>query len=90
MKSKHSRKLSARFPERIAHQHRIVTKKLGPVPADSLQAMTDYGLTNREIARYFGLSVSSVSRLKRVLHVADTTDGFGNPTPDDSQAQRRR
>lgn len=88
MKSKLQRTTSQRFPERIAHQHRVVTEKLGPVPAESLRAMTDYGLTNREIARYFGLTVSSVSRLRRVLRVADTTDDVGSPTLDRSQQRR--
>ncbi len=46
--------------------------KLGPMPAASLRAMVGYGLNEAEIGRYFGVTPSSVRRLKRSLGVCDS------------------
>ncbi|WP_101068539.1 hypothetical protein [Roseovarius salinarum] len=50
-----------------AQRRRRLAEKLGPAPAATLRAMTDYGLTDREIARYFGLTPSTAARLRRAL-----------------------
>lgn len=52
-------------------KHRRILEKLGPEPHQSLRAMTDYGLSDEEIAKYYGISYASVRRLKSVLAVED-------------------
>lgn len=58
---------------RLAMRPRVhpVFGKLGPMPAASLRAMVGYGLNEAEIGRYFGVTPSSVRRLKRSLGVCD-------------------
>lgn len=51
-------------------QHKLILDKLGRVPNQSLQAMYDYGLNDREIGRYFNVSPSSVGRLRRTFGCA--------------------
>lgn len=66
-----------RLPEkggrRMSLQHaatlRKITEKLGPQPRRSLSAMTDYGLSDAEIGRYYGLKSTSIARLRRALGV---------------------
>ena len=59
-------------PEPEAREkHRRVLEKLGPEPDQSLRAMTGYGLSDEEIAKYYGISYASVRRLKSVLAVED-------------------
>ncbi|MGC9418462.1 MAG: hypothetical protein ACP5EN_05750 [Rhodovulum sp.] len=49
--------------------HRLIRGKLGPVPDASLRAMAGYGLSDHEMARYFGVTPSSLRRLKRSLNI---------------------
>ena len=37
----------------------LIRKKFGRLPAMSLHAITDYGLNDREIGRYFRVTASS-------------------------------
>lgn len=53
-------------------QHRLIEGKLGPSPEAALRAMVGYGLNEREIGRYFGVTPSSIRRLKRSLNVASS------------------
>lgn len=48
-------------------RHARITEKLGLCPAESLHAMAGYGMSDHEIARYFGLTKSTVKRLRRTL-----------------------
>ena len=48
-------------------QHRIILEKIGPMPRRALVALHDYGLEDAEIARYLGLTCSSLRRLERTL-----------------------
>lgn len=41
--------------------------KFGPMPGEALVAMRGYGLDDDDIGRYYGVSASSVRRLRRVL-----------------------
>jgi len=50
-------------------EHRLIVGKLGPAPGASLRAMVGYGLSEKEIGRYFGVTPSSVRRLKRTLDI---------------------
>ena len=52
-----------------AKAHARIIEKLGPLPGESLRAMTGYGMNDREIARYYGLTKSTVKRLRRTLPV---------------------
>jgi len=45
----------------------LIRSKLGPVPAEALRAMEAYGLDDAEIGQYFGVTPSSIERLKRQL-----------------------
>ncbi|HDR29805.1 hypothetical protein [Rhodovulum sp.] len=49
--------------------HALILGKLGPMPDATLRAMTGYGLSDQEMARYFGMTPSSLRRLKRSLNV---------------------
>ena len=42
-----------------------VARRLGPMPEAALRCLIDLGLSNREIARYFGLHVGLIERLRR-------------------------
>ncbi|WP_439150238.1 hypothetical protein [Sulfitobacter sp.] len=44
-----------------------IAEKLGPMPREALQAMTDYGLNDVEIARYYGIDADAISRLRRIF-----------------------
>jgi hypothetical protein len=48
-------------------KNRLIRRKLGRLPDKSLDAMTDYGLNDHEIGRYFRMTTSSVRRLRRAL-----------------------
>lgn len=48
-------------------KNRLIRRKLGGLPDKSLDAMTDYGLNDQEIGRYFRVTTSSVRRLRRAL-----------------------
>jgi hypothetical protein len=37
---------------------------LGPMPGEALAAMVDYGLSDAEIARYYGLSIDLIAILR--------------------------
>ena len=50
------------------HHVRII-EKLGPCPGEALSAMAGYGMSDHEIARYYGLTRSTVKRLRRILPV---------------------
>lgn len=50
-------------------RHDRIIEKLGPCPGDALSAMAGYGMNDREIARYYGLTRSTVKRLRRILPV---------------------
>ncbi|WP_306152702.1 helix-turn-helix domain-containing protein [Roseovarius sp. MMSF_3281] len=50
-------------------RHVRITEKLGPCPGEALRAMAAYGMNDREIARYYGLTRSTVKRLRRALPV---------------------
>ncbi|GAA0285013.1 antitoxin Xre-like helix-turn-helix domain-containing protein [Rhodovulum strictum] len=50
--------------------HELILGKLGPVPGEALRAMSGYGLSDQEMARYFGVTPSSLRRLKRSLNVS--------------------
>jgi hypothetical protein len=60
------RKIGRTLSDRFL-KNRLIRKKLGRVPDKSLDAMTDYGLDDHEIGRYFRVSTSSVRRLRRVF-----------------------
>lgn len=45
-------------------QLRLVQLKLGPEPASSLEAMIGYGLDDTDLAIYYGVTVSTIRRLK--------------------------
>lgn len=63
---------SARITATALRQHRLILRKLGPTPARALAAMKDYGLTDTEIARYYGVTPSTLRRIEIVL---ETTSG---------------
>lgn len=42
-----------------------VLESLGPMPAEALAAMIDYGLSDAEISGYFGLSENVIKTLRR-------------------------
>ena len=42
---------------------------LGPTPIISLEIFVDLGLSDTEIARYFGIEEHSVSRLRRTWNI---------------------
>ncbi|TCO73034.1 antitoxin Xre-like helix-turn-helix domain-containing protein [Rhodovulum euryhalinum] len=52
--------------------HELILGKLGPMPDAALRAMAGYGLSDQEMARYFGVTPSSLRRLKRSLNVSAT------------------
>jgi hypothetical protein len=52
-----------------AKRHDRIIKKLGPFPGDALSAMAGYGMNDQEIARYYGVTKSTVKRLRRILPV---------------------
>ncbi len=52
-----------------AKRHARITEKLGPCPGEALRAMAGYGMNDREIASYYGLTRSTVKRLRRALPV---------------------
>jgi hypothetical protein len=54
-------------------QHRIILTKIGPMPRRALAALHEYGLDDEEIARYLGLTCSSLRRLERTLGVGPDT-----------------
>ena len=56
-------------PQDILRQHRLIRQKLGPTPAASLEALYGYGLSDREVGRYYGITPSSIRRLSRTLDV---------------------
>jgi hypothetical protein len=45
----------------------LIVTKLGAAPGLALQALVGYGLGEDDIARYLGMTPSSVRRLQRVL-----------------------
>lgn len=60
----------ARRPCAVGREHhKLIRGKLGPMPDAALRAMVGYGLNEREIGRYFGVTPSSVRRLTRSLKV---------------------
>jgi hypothetical protein len=54
-------------------QHRMILGKIGPMPRLALTALHDYGLDDEEIARYLGMTCSSLRRLERTLGIAPDT-----------------
>ncbi len=54
-------------PSQAGRGHGLLARKLGPMPADSLRAMRDYGLGDAEIARYYGMTPASVARCRRLF-----------------------
>lgn len=50
-----------------AMRQELIMSKLGPMPDASLRAMTEYGLSDQEIGTYFGLTPSTIRRLRRTL-----------------------
>lgn len=48
-----------------------VLEALGPMPAQSLRAMIDYGLTDQEIGRYYGLAPETITHLKSTFGFTD-------------------
>ena len=55
------------IPRATLEQHQKILETLGPMPAETLEAMTDYGMSEGDIARYFRLTAPTVRRLKRAL-----------------------
>ena len=59
------------YPKRLPLRHEAtlkkITEKLGPMPRESLQAMTGYGLNDVEIARYYGIDADAISRLRHIF-----------------------
>ena len=47
-----------------------VIERLGPMPAGSLRAMVDYGLSDAEIGRYYGVSILSIQRLRTAFGIS--------------------
>jgi hypothetical protein len=71
-------KIKAGTPKPEAQEiHRRICDKLGPEPDQSLRAMTGYGLSDEEIAKYYGISYASLRRLKSVLAVEDCAGSRG-------------
>ena len=58
--------------EVAVNRHGLITGKLGPAPGESLRAMMAYGLTESEIGRYFGVTPSTIRRLKRTFDKPST------------------
>jgi len=54
--------------------HAKILNKFGALPGEALRAMSDYGMNDTEIARYFGVTQSTVKRLRRTLPVASKWD----------------
>lgn len=48
-------------------QHRMILRKIGPMPRRALAALHEYGLEDEEIARYLGMTCASLRRLERTL-----------------------
>ena len=48
-------------------QHSKILNKFGPLPGEALCAMAGYGMNDSEIARYYGVTKSTVKRLRRAL-----------------------
>ncbi len=44
---------------------------LGPCPAQSLQAMIDYGLNDAEIGRYYGIPAKTIECLRNAFGITD-------------------
>ena len=63
---------SERVSQRTLLQHKLILSKLGPMPGRTLGAMDGYGLNDREIGVYFGVSSASVRRLRKALCARDT------------------
>lgn len=49
-----------------------ILETLGPMPAEALAAMVDYGLSDAEIARYYALSPEVITTLRRYWQIART------------------
>lgn len=47
-----------------ATREQAFARWLGPMPRASLSAMVDYGLSDAEIGRYYGLPAATVTRLR--------------------------
>ena len=58
-----------------------VTRRLGPMPEAALRCLIDLGLSNGEIARYIGVELGAVLRLRREfglgLGTLELPDGSG-------------
>ncbi|MCZ0813928.1 hypothetical protein N5A93_17000 [Roseovarius sp. EGI FJ00037] len=51
-------------------RHGAIIHKLGPLPGEALSAMRGYGLDDAEIAAYYGVTLSTLRRLRISLPVA--------------------
>ncbi|SER42856.1 hypothetical protein SAMN04490244_10112 [Tranquillimonas rosea] len=63
-----------------AHSTAQETGPLGPAPRDSVLALTDLGLTDLEIARYFGVAPCLIHRLR--VGAAERPPASAQPTDD--------
>lgn len=63
------RTLSQTLPTDRSNGRRCISEKLGDDPSGMLHAMREYGLTDREVARYYGITPSSVRRLEHYFGI---------------------
>lgn len=65
-------KVSSRREELPAELRKHL-QALGPTPRTSLEVFTDLGLSDNEIARYFGVPEGCISKLGTIWGVRDLT-----------------
>ncbi|TVS00970.1 MAG: hypothetical protein EA407_13515 [Rhodobacteraceae bacterium] len=62
---------AARLPALSMEDAYRVLQALGPMPAEALAAMVDYGLSDIEIGRYYGLPHDMITTLREHWKIAD-------------------
>lgn len=61
-----------RAPEVTMDEACRILEVLGPMPAEALAAMADYGLSDAEMGRYFSLPSATLTALRAHWDIAGT------------------